>query len=166
MVLTLIGVLIPMLMADPSKMIRTDGTRVSTPRQPSWKTEIAGLFIALRDDPAIVMLFPMFLASNWFYTWRMFPYFSCLDIPKLTCIHRIQQLQRCYLQHPCTFSQQRRLLGFPNHRFRVNRSPSRSSHIEPSHSCLQWMDSSILDGLRCTHLGLLLSTVCPSTPYS
>ncbi|TFK71739.1 MFS general substrate transporter [Pluteus cervinus] len=74
LVLTLIGVLIPMMMADPSKMIRTDGTRVSTPRQPSWKTEIAGLFIALRDDPAIVMLFPMFLASNWFYTWQFNSY--------------------------------------------------------------------------------------------
>ena len=59
-----------MLMANPQKMIRADGTRVTISRNPSWKTELIGLWIALRDDPAIVFLFPMFFASNWFYTWR------------------------------------------------------------------------------------------------
>jgi hypothetical protein len=70
MILTGMGSLIPLLMADPEKMIRTDGTKVTTTRQPSWKTEIYGLYIALRTDPLIVLLFPMFLGSNWFYTWR------------------------------------------------------------------------------------------------
>jgi len=70
LILTLIGVLIPMLMADPAKMIRTDGTKVTIPRHPSWKTEIKGLYIALRDDPMIILLFPMFFASNYFYTWQ------------------------------------------------------------------------------------------------
>jgi hypothetical protein len=70
MILTGMGSLIPLLMADPEKMIRTDGTKVTTPHQPSWKTEIYGLYVALRTDPLIVLLFPMFLASNWFYTWR------------------------------------------------------------------------------------------------
>lgn len=70
MILTGMGTLIPLCMADPDKMIRTDGTKVMTPRQPSWKTEIYGLYVALRTDPLIVLLFPMFLASNWFYTWR------------------------------------------------------------------------------------------------
>lgn len=69
-VLTIIGVTIPMFMADPNKMIRTDGTKVTTPRHPSWKTETLGLWIALRTDPMILLLFPMFFASNWFYTWR------------------------------------------------------------------------------------------------
>ncbi|PBK60034.1 hypothetical protein ARMSODRAFT_1009476 [Armillaria solidipes] len=49
LVLTLIGVLIPMLMANPDKMIRSDGTKT---------------------DPMITLLFPMFFASNWFYTWQ------------------------------------------------------------------------------------------------
>lgn len=43
-------------------------------RHPSWKTEIYGLWIALRTDPMIVLLFPMFFASNWFYTWQFNDY--------------------------------------------------------------------------------------------
>jgi len=78
LVLTLIGVTIPMLMVDPDKMIRTDGTKVTIPRQPSWKTEILGLWIALRTDPMIVLLFPMFFASNWFYTWQFNEYNGAL----------------------------------------------------------------------------------------
>ncbi|KAI0267541.1 hypothetical protein BGY98DRAFT_406617 [Russula aff. rugulosa BPL654] len=46
MILTGMGTLIPLCMADPDKMIRTDGTKVMTPRQPSWKTEIYGLYVA------------------------------------------------------------------------------------------------------------------------
>ncbi|KAH9994513.1 hypothetical protein BJV77DRAFT_1060018 [Russula vinacea] len=42
MILTGMGSLIPLFMADPDKMIRTDGTKVMTPHQPSWKTEIYG----------------------------------------------------------------------------------------------------------------------------
>ena len=59
-----------MLMADPTKMYRSDGSKVVPLRHPSWVTEFKGLYIALRNDPAIIMLFPMFFASNWFYTWR------------------------------------------------------------------------------------------------
>lgn len=66
MVFSLVGVLIPLLMTDPNKMIRTDGTKVTTPRHPSWKTEFYFLWIALRTDPLIIMLFPLFFASNWF----------------------------------------------------------------------------------------------------
>jgi len=68
LVLTLIGTSIPLLMADPDKMVRTDGTVVTTPRQPSWKSEIKGLWICLTTDPYVLILFPMFFASNWFYT--------------------------------------------------------------------------------------------------
>ncbi|KAG7448591.1 MFS general substrate transporter [Guyanagaster necrorhizus] len=70
LILTLIGVLVPLLMANPNRMIRSDGTKVTTPRQPSWRTEFMGLFITLKTDPMIVLLFPMFFTSNWFYTWQ------------------------------------------------------------------------------------------------
>ncbi|KAG6849467.1 hypothetical protein H0H93_008194 [Arthromyces matolae] len=74
LVLTCLGVLIPFFMVDPAKMIRTDGTRVTPVRHPSWKSEFHGLFVALRTDPMIFLLFPMFLASNWFYTWQFNDY--------------------------------------------------------------------------------------------
>ncbi|KAF5355793.1 hypothetical protein D9756_004299 [Leucocoprinus leucothites] len=70
LVLTIIGVFIPLIMVNPNSMIRTDGTKVTTPRHPSWKTEFIGLVVTLKTDPLIIMLFPMFLASNWFYTWQ------------------------------------------------------------------------------------------------
>jgi hypothetical protein len=50
-------------------MIRTDGTKVMPVRRPSWQTEFISLFVALKMDPWIVLLFPMFFASNYFYTW-------------------------------------------------------------------------------------------------
>ncbi|KAF8961016.1 major facilitator superfamily domain-containing protein [Flammula alnicola] len=78
LVLTLIGVTIPIFMADPEKMIRTDGTKVTTPRHPSWKIEIYGLWVTLKTDPMVILLFPMFFASNWFYTWQFNEYNQAL----------------------------------------------------------------------------------------
>ena len=56
-------------MADPFKMTRTDGTRVVRINHPSWKTEFINLYVALKEDPWILLLFPMFFASNYYYTW-------------------------------------------------------------------------------------------------
>ncbi|TFK22046.1 DUF895 domain membrane protein [Coprinopsis marcescibilis] len=78
LILTMIGVLIPLCMVDPHKIIRTDGTKVTTPRHPSWKVEIYGLWVAVKTDPLIIMLFPMFFASNWFYTWQFNAYNGAL----------------------------------------------------------------------------------------
>ncbi|CAA7267753.1 unnamed protein product [Cyclocybe aegerita] len=70
LVLTLIGVTIPFLMVNPTQMIRTDGTKVTAPRHPSWRVELYGLWVTLITDPMVILLFPMFFASNWFYTWQ------------------------------------------------------------------------------------------------
>ncbi|KAK1220058.1 hypothetical protein PQX77_017199 [Marasmius sp. AFHP31] len=70
LVLTAIGISIPLFMVDPKNIVRTDGTRVTIPMHPSWKTQFYGLWVALRTDPLIILLFPMFFASNWFYTWQ------------------------------------------------------------------------------------------------
>jgi MFS family permease len=78
LILTLIGVTIPLLMVDPKNIIRTDGTKVPVPVHPSWKKEILGLFVALRTDPMIILAFPMFFASNWFYTWQFNAYNGAL----------------------------------------------------------------------------------------
>ncbi len=39
-------------------------------KNPTWKTEIFGLYETLQSDPYIVFLFPMFLSSNWFYAYQ------------------------------------------------------------------------------------------------
>ncbi|KAG2135419.1 MFS general substrate transporter [Suillus clintonianus] len=70
LILTLIGVFLPLLMVNPDKVIRTDGTRVTEVRHPSWKTELFRLYVALKTDPWIILLFPMFFASNYCYTWE------------------------------------------------------------------------------------------------
>ncbi|KAG0698388.1 MFS general substrate transporter [Suillus ampliporus] len=78
LVLSLTGVILPLFLADPYKMIRTDGTRVTPIRHPSWKTEFVSLFVALKTDPWIILLFPMFFASNYFYTWQFNDYNGAL----------------------------------------------------------------------------------------
>ncbi|EJD04544.1 MFS general substrate transporter [Fomitiporia mediterranea MF3/22] len=78
LVLSCIGVVIPLLMANPAKMVRSDGSRVSTPVRASWKTVLLGIYVTLKEDPAIFLLFPMFFASNWFYTWQFNDYNGAL----------------------------------------------------------------------------------------
>ncbi|KAF8133206.1 MFS general substrate transporter [Boletus edulis] len=73
-ILSLIGVVLTFFMADPNKMIRTDGTKVVRPSYPSWKAEFVNLFVALKKDAWIVLLFPMFVASNYFTTWQFNDY--------------------------------------------------------------------------------------------
>lgn len=72
--LTGLGAFSAALLMDPAKMVRDDGTRVVVPSQTSWAKELQGLFVLLRSDPWVVLLFPMFLASNWFYTWQFNDY--------------------------------------------------------------------------------------------
>lgn len=78
LVLTVTGFFLPFLMADPEMMTRTDGTRVVLVRHPSWKAEFLNLFVALKTDPWVVLLFPMFFASNYFYTWQFNDYNGAL----------------------------------------------------------------------------------------
>lgn len=78
LVLTLIGAMLPLLMADPKKMYREDGTKVTIPRNPSWEAEFMSLVYAFWKDPLIVLLLPMFWASNWFYTWQFNAYNGAL----------------------------------------------------------------------------------------
>ncbi|GAA5937997.1 hypothetical protein JCM1841_002913 [Sporobolomyces salmonicolor] len=70
LVITSLGAFIPLLLVAPGTMVRSDGTRVIVPVHPSWKSEFIGLFKCLRNNPWIVLLFPFFLASNWFYEYQ------------------------------------------------------------------------------------------------
>lgn len=39
-------------------------------KNPTYKSELLGLWQTLRTDSHIILLFPMFLASNWFYGYQ------------------------------------------------------------------------------------------------
>ena len=39
-------------------------------KNPTWQSELLGLLEVLKSDVWIVFLFPMFFASNWFYTYQ------------------------------------------------------------------------------------------------
>jgi hypothetical protein len=57
-------------LVDAKHVVRKDGTRIILMKHPTWKTELYGLWETLISDPYIVLLWPMFFASNWFYTYQ------------------------------------------------------------------------------------------------
>ncbi|KAK6202886.1 major facilitator superfamily domain-containing protein [Scheffersomyces amazonensis] len=69
-VLMLCGSVIASFMLPMEKVWKSDGTRVITQKHPDWKKELIGLGKLLLNEPIIVLMFPMFFASNWFYTYQ------------------------------------------------------------------------------------------------
>jgi len=57
-------------LVDAKQVVRQDGSRIILMKQPTWKSEIIGLWETIRTDPYVICLFPMFFASNWFYTYQ------------------------------------------------------------------------------------------------
>ena len=57
-------------LVDAKHVVRRDGTRIILMKHPTWKTEIIGLWETFLSDPYVILLFPMFFASNWFYTYQ------------------------------------------------------------------------------------------------
>ncbi|KAF2115808.1 major facilitator superfamily domain-containing protein [Lophiotrema nucula] len=70
LILTIIGAVLSWTLVDANAVIRHDGSKVIVMKHPSWKSEILGLFETFKTDPYIIALFPMFLASNWFYAYH------------------------------------------------------------------------------------------------
>jgi ribosomal protein L36 len=64
------GAVLALFLCDADKVIRRDGSRVILMKNPSWKSEIVGLWDTIRAEPWIILLFPMFWSSNWFYTYQ------------------------------------------------------------------------------------------------
>lgn len=64
------GACLALLLCDAKKVIRRDGSRVIVMKNPTWKTELYGLYDTLKNEPFVVLLFPMFWSSNWFYTYQ------------------------------------------------------------------------------------------------
>ncbi|CAG8004367.1 unnamed protein product [Penicillium olsonii] len=67
LVLMAIGFVLCWCIADCKHVKRRDGSRIIVIKNPTWKSEFLGLWETLLKDSYIVLLFPMFLASNWFY---------------------------------------------------------------------------------------------------
>ena len=70
LVLTFLGALLAWTLVDAKHVVRRDGSRIILMKNPTWKTEIFGLWETLWHDPYVIFLFPMFFASNWFYTYQ------------------------------------------------------------------------------------------------
>lgn len=69
-VLMTVGLVLAMFLCDPRYVRRNDGSRIIMMKNPTWKSEIKGMFQVLITDWYILALFPMFFASNWFYTYH------------------------------------------------------------------------------------------------
>lgn len=64
------GAVLALCLCDAAKVQRADGSHVILMKNPTWKSELLGLWETLHTDTYIVLLFPMFFASNWFYTYQ------------------------------------------------------------------------------------------------
>lgn len=69
-VLMVVGAGLASLLVDGDKVIRDDGSKVIMMKNPTWQSEIKGLWECISLSPWVVALFPMFFASNIFYTYQ------------------------------------------------------------------------------------------------
>lgn len=65
-----LGLILCFFLLDADKVIREDGTKIVLMKNPSWTSEFKGLWETLYTAPWILLLFPMFFASNIFYTYQ------------------------------------------------------------------------------------------------
>lgn len=64
------GALLALCLCNARDIVRPDGTRVILMKQPSWQSELVGLWETIRFEPFVILLFPMFFVSNWFYVYQ------------------------------------------------------------------------------------------------
>lgn len=69
-VLMFIGAILALLLVNADDVIREDGSKVIVMKEPTWQSEFYGLWECIRLSPWVVLLFPMFFASNIFYTYQ------------------------------------------------------------------------------------------------
>jgi len=70
LILTILGAFIALFMLPTKNVRRTDGTKVIYQKNPNIVSELTELVKLLFKEPWIVLLFPMFFASNFFYTYE------------------------------------------------------------------------------------------------
>ncbi|WPG99915.1 Hypothetical protein R9X50_00273600 [Acrodontium crateriforme] len=69
-VLTGLGAAMAFTLTDAKNVVRKDGSRIIVMKNPTWKSEILGLGQTFGTDPYIILMFPMFLVSNWFTAYQ------------------------------------------------------------------------------------------------
>ncbi|KAI1120656.1 MFS general substrate transporter [Nemania abortiva] len=69
-VLMFIGAVLALFLVNADDVIREDGSKVIIMKEPTWQSEFYGLWECIRLSPWVVLLFPMFFASNIFYTYQ------------------------------------------------------------------------------------------------
>ncbi|KAI0130670.1 MFS general substrate transporter [Daldinia grandis] len=69
-VLMFVGACLTTLLVNADKVIRDDGSKVILMKNPTWQSEFIGLWECISLSPWVVALFPMFFASNIFYTYQ------------------------------------------------------------------------------------------------
>ncbi|KAI0900670.1 MFS general substrate transporter [Annulohypoxylon nitens] len=69
-VLMVVGAALTFFLVNADKVIRDDGSKVIIMKNPTWQSELVGLWQCISLSPWVVALFPMFFASNIFYTYQ------------------------------------------------------------------------------------------------
>ena len=64
------GAVLALFLCNAGDIVRSDGSRVILMKHPSWQSELVGLWETLRFEPFVILLFPMFFSSNWFYVYQ------------------------------------------------------------------------------------------------
>ncbi|KAG4218276.1 hypothetical protein PC116_g33244 [Phytophthora cactorum] len=65
-----VGACLSTVLVNGDKVIRDDGSKVILMKNPTWQSEFVGLWECISLSPWVVALFPMFFASNIFYTYQ------------------------------------------------------------------------------------------------
>lgn len=68
--LMFVGAILALFLMPIDKVAKSDGTGILIKKNPTIKSELLGLYKLLRYYPSVLMLFPMFFCSNWFYTYQ------------------------------------------------------------------------------------------------
>ncbi|KAL2753505.1 hypothetical protein ACRALDRAFT_2049101 [Sodiomyces alcalophilus JCM 7366] len=69
-VLMFCGAVLALFLCNAGSVHREDGSRVILKKNPSWQSELYGLWETFRDHWWVVLLFPYFISSNIFYTYQ------------------------------------------------------------------------------------------------
>lgn len=70
MVLMGCGIVLAFFLLPMDKVYKADGTKVIAKKYPRIQDELRGMWRVLKTERKIYFMFPMFCASNWFYTYQ------------------------------------------------------------------------------------------------